>query len=225
MSAMCQHIAKMAIFLLYSDNGNGVPQGPDRALISIIADISAAKDGQPTLWHTPCSLRRQRPWRYSGVGENPGSRRGRKKRGRVMERPIERMSGRLMTILRCVSVAFQQARQSEIEVPAKRRFQLLYEAGNTHGGNPLDSRPGGKDLVTRAGIGIKAFLGCCSEANERARQSEIDVLARRSYRKSRETGSQGTGFQGPGFEGGEIREEAQRAPHEGGSGPSLAVVR
>ena len=141
-----------------------------------------------------------------------------------MEWAIGRVGSRLQTIRRCLSVAFHQARQAEIEVPSKRRFRLLCEAGNAPAA-PLDeTNPGGKYLVTRAGVGLKTFLRCCSEANQRARQSEIDVLARRSYPKFHETGSKGTGFQGSELEKAESSADDQRAAHQGGSGPFLNLV-
>lgn len=146
------------------------------------------------------------------------------KGGYVMEWTIGRVGSRLQTIRGFLSVAFHQARQAEIEVPSKRKFRLLCEAGNAPAA-PLDeTNPGRKYLVTRAGVGLETFLRCCSEANQRARQSEIDVLARRSYRESHAAGSKGTGFQGLELERGESGAEDQRAPHQGGSGPFLNLV-
>lgn len=142
-----------------------------------------------------------------------------------MERAIERKSSRLQTIRRCISVALQQARQSEIENPSKRSFRSLYESGNTPAAQARNTSPGGKDLVTRAGIGLQTFLDCCSEANQRARESEMDVLVRRFYRESRETGSKNRGFQSPEPVGGESGADDQRALHEGEADPSLAMGR
>jgi hypothetical protein len=138
-----------------------------------------------------------------------------------MERAIGHKSSRLQTIRRCISVAFHQARQSEVEVPSKRSFRLLYETGNAPAAQPHNTSPGGKDLVARAGVGLQTFLSCCSEANQRARQSEIDVLARRSYRENHETGSKETGFQVHELEERERSAGDQKAPHEGGSVPFL----
>ena len=142
-----------------------------------------------------------------------------------MERAIEDKRSRLQTIRRCISVALQQARQSEIEVPSKRSFRPMYEAGNTPAAHPHDTSPGGNDLVARAGAGLKTFLNCCSEANQQARQSEIDVLVRRFYRESLERGSERTEFQSSGPKERESSEEEQRVPHEGGADPSLVMAR
>lgn len=84
-----------------------------------------------------------------------------KKRGLAMDRVSTRVNGQLKTIGRCISVAFQQARQSEIEVPSKRRFRLLYEAGNGSIAHLRDSSPGKRNLpatsTTQTQSGVHEF--------------------------------------------------------------------
>lgn len=74
-----------------------------------------------------------------------------------MDKVSTRMNSPLQTIRRCISEAYQQTRESEIEVPSKRRFRLMCGAGNAPAADQGDSNLGKRDLLTRARVGLKTF--------------------------------------------------------------------
>lgn len=98
-----------------------------------------------------------------------------------MDAVSSRVNSQLQTIRRCISVAFQQARQSEIEVPLKRQFRLPYETGNAPAADQRDSSPGKRDLLTRTGAELKTFRKSFSEAIRQARLVENDRFAQKHY--------------------------------------------
>jgi hypothetical protein len=100
-----------------------------------------------------------------------------------MEGRIKRVFTRLQTICRCFSVAIRQAEESEIDTPSPRRFRRLDEPGEAPSAHLRNDASGLKELMTRAGIGLQTFRNCCAQANLQARQSEIDVPARRRFRE------------------------------------------
>ncbi len=99
-----------------------------------------------------------------------------------MRKESGRTRGGVKIFGRIFSDAFQQARQIEIDVLAKRGVRDRYRAD---GGSSAQHRDeGSPDEIppTRENGRLRTILRCCSEANRQATQSEIDVLARRRYR-------------------------------------------
>ncbi len=100
-----------------------------------------------------------------------------------MKGRIKRLMTGLQTILRCFSVAIRQAEESEIDNPSARRFRRLNGTGGAPS-SPLQGETSGlREVMTRAGIALQTFRNCCAQANRQARQSEIDVPARRRFRE------------------------------------------
>jgi hypothetical protein len=105
-----------------------------------------------------------------------------------MEKGSKSASPRIKSFGRVVSVAFQQARQSEFDVLSKRSFRERYASGDDYLAHPGDKGSHDEMPTTQANSGLRTIWRCCSEANRQAMQSEIDVLARRRFRESREAG-------------------------------------
>jgi len=136
-----------------------------------------------------------------------------------MEKGIKSVSPRVKTFGRVFSVAFQQARQSEIDVLSKRSFRKRYESGDDYLAHPGDKGSHDEMPATQANSGLRTILSCCSEANRQAMQSEIDVLTRRRFREFREAGGPEGNRSAPGGDAGDPRET--RTPQEGNRGRSL----
>lgn len=64
-----------------------------------------------------------------------------------MERVSTCKNSRLQTIRQCLSDAYQQTRESEIEVPSKRRFRQIYGDGNDPAPDREDSNLGKKGFA------------------------------------------------------------------------------
>ena len=99
------------------------------------------------------------------------------------ERWIDRVWRALKPLCNCVSVAARQAREAEIEVPSKRRFRQILESGEASFAIPQDAGPGMDEVVSRTGIGVRAFLDCLDDVKDRSENSLTDLAERRSYWK------------------------------------------
>jgi len=159
----------------------------------------------------------------TGMAASAGGRRndghGEECEENVMEKEIESVSGRIRTFGQVVSVAFQQARQSEIDVLSKRSIRERYESGDGSPAHLRDTRSHDELPTTQGNGGLRTIWRCCSEANRQAMQSEIDVLARRRFRESREAG--GPGGDSSALEGDAGTPRETRTPQEGKRGRSL----
>jgi len=138
-----------------------------------------------------------------------------------MEKGIESVHAMVKTFGRVFSVAFRQARQSEIDVLSKRSFRERYESKDDSPAHPGDTRSH-DDMLTAKGNGrLHAIWRCWSEANQQAMQSEIDILARRrGFREFREAAGPEGNRSAPGGDAGDPRET--RTPQEGNRDRSLA---
>lgn len=124
---------------------------------------------------------------------------------------IGRIGAGAKTFGRIFSVALRQAQQSEIDVLSKRSFRDRYEPGEDYSAHLRAAIPRDEKLPARVGGGLRTILGCCSEANRQAMQSEIDVLARRRFRGSHDAGDTIVDVSAP---EGEAGDAGERAPHE-----------
>lgn len=136
-----------------------------------------------------------------------------------MEKGTKSASPRIKSFGRVVSVAFQQARQSEFDVLSKRSFRERYASGDDYLAHPGDTGSHDDMPATQANSGLRTLWRCCSEANRQARQSEVDVLARRRFREFLEAGGQEDGKPVPGGDAGDLGEAG--TPQEGNRGRSL----
>jgi len=135
-----------------------------------------------------------------------------------MEKRNKSASPRIKMFGRVVSVAFQQARQSEFDVLSKRSFRERY-AGDDYLAHPGDTGSHDEMPTSQANSVLRTIWRCCSEANRQAMQSEVDVLARRRFREFRETGVPEGNRLTPVGDAGDPREA--RTPQEGDRGRSL----
>jgi hypothetical protein len=99
------------------------------------------------------------------------------------ERLTDRIFRKMHAICNCFSVASRQAKEAEIDLPAKRSFRRIYASGEASSDLPQDAGRDLQEVVARTGIGVRTFLDCLTDANHRAEQAESDVLSRRSYRE------------------------------------------
>lgn len=118
------------------------------------------------------------------------------------EKLTDRICRRMQIICNCFSTASRQAKEAEIDLPAKRSFRRIYASGDESSDLPRNAGSGLHELVSRTGIGVRTFLACLTDANHRAEQAETNVLLRRSYR----------GLHGPG-PGSAERDEAAAGEH------------
>jgi len=100
-----------------------------------------------------------------------------------MEKWKESMCRRMQTICNCFSAASRQAREAEIDVPSKRRFQLLYGSGDASSVSPMDAGTGLDGGMARTKIGLRAFLDCLNDAKNRVEWSRTDDITRRFYQR------------------------------------------
>jgi len=89
----------------------------------------------------------------------------------------------MQPICNCFSVAMKQAREAEIDVPSKRRFSLMYTSGEESVVRPKEKGLNIPEVVTRTGIGIRTFLDCLYDVEDRAENSLTDLEKRRPYWK------------------------------------------
>lgn len=136
-----------------------------------------------------------------------------------MEKGNKSASPRVKTFGRVISVAFQQARQSEFDVLSKRSFRERYASGNDYLAHLGDTGSHDAMPTTEANSWLRTIWRCCSEANRQAMQSEVDVLARRRFREFREAGVPEGDRPAPVGDAGGPREA--RTPQEGNRGRSL----
>jgi len=136
-----------------------------------------------------------------------------------MEKGIKTAGPRIKSFGRVVSIAFQQARQSEFDVLSKRSFRERYLSGDDYLAPPGDTKSHDEMPATQAHSGLRTIWRCCSEANRQAMQSEVDVLARRRFREFREAGVPEGDRPAPVGDAGGPREA--RTPQEGNRGRSL----
>ena len=108
-----------------------------------------------------------------------------------MEKGIDSVGGRIRTFGQGISFAFEQARQSEIDVLSKTGIRERYASGDDSSAHLRDTGSRDEMPTTQVNGGLLNFWRCCSEANRQAAQSETDVLARRRFRESREAGGPG----------------------------------
>jgi hypothetical protein len=136
-----------------------------------------------------------------------------------MEKGIKSAGPRIKSFGRVVSVAFQQARQSEFDILSKRSIRERYASGDDYLAHPGDTGSHDEMPTTQADSGLRTIWRCCSEANRQAMQSEVDVLARRRFREFRE--ADGTEGNRP-APGGDARDPGEaRTPQEGNRNRSL----
>jgi hypothetical protein len=136
-----------------------------------------------------------------------------------MEKGTESVRERVRTFGQVISFAIQQARQSEIDVLSKRSIRERYESGDDSPAHVRDTGSHDEMPMTQANGGLLNLWRCCSEAKRQAVQSEIDVLARRRFRESREAGGPEGGSSAPEGDAGTPRETA--TPQEGKRDRSL----
>jgi len=95
----------------------------------------------------------------------------------------ESICGKMQTICDCISVAAKQAREAEIDLPSKRRFSLIYASGEESVVRPKEKGHSIPEVVTRTGIGIRTFLDCLDDVEDRAENMLTDFEKRRPYWK------------------------------------------
>lgn len=95
----------------------------------------------------------------------------------------ERLCRKIHPICDCFSVAFKQAREAEIDVPARRRFRLIFASGDTSSDLPQDAGIGLREAAARSRIGLRAFLDCLDDAKIRSGLSTSHGSTGRSGRK------------------------------------------
>jgi hypothetical protein len=110
---------------------------------------------------------------------------GKEGKGGVMgkERLRDHVCGAMKPICKCFSVAFEQAREAEIDVPSKRRFRLFYASGDADSSLPQDVGTGLHEVAARTGIGIQSFFDCLDDAKNRVEESRTNARSRMSYRR------------------------------------------
>lgn len=108
-----------------------------------------------------------------------------------MGKILNRVNTELKTLCGCFSVAMQQARQSEIDVLSRRSFRHRNGLGDSPPAHLRDTGLAMNELMTRLGIGLRTFQSCCSEAQRRAEQGEIDTTARRFYQEMQRAARKG----------------------------------
>jgi len=99
------------------------------------------------------------------------------------ERLTDRVSRAMKSVCNCFSVAAQQAREAEIDVPSKRRFRQIYASGDADSSLPQDAGTGLHEVVARTQIGVRTFLDCLDDAKHQVEQSRTDAEKRLSYRR------------------------------------------
>jgi hypothetical protein len=99
------------------------------------------------------------------------------------ERIRDRVCGALKPICNCLSVAANQAREAEIDVPSRRRFRQGALSGEASSAIPQGAGAGVHEVAARTGIGVRAFLDCVNDARNRVQESRFDALSRMSFRK------------------------------------------
>jgi hypothetical protein len=134
---------------------------------------------------------------------------------------LKRIGTGLKTVCGCVSVAMEQARQSEIDVLSRRSFRERNGLGDPSPTHLRETGLGSKELMTRLGIGLRTFQSCCSEANRNAEKSEIDVSARRIFHELQGAGPEGGEESGPILEKKVASKEVPRETPLEGIEPSL----
>jgi len=95
----------------------------------------------------------------------------------------ESICGRMQTICDCISVAAKQAREAEIDIPSKRRFSLMHASGEESAVPPKEKGHSIPEVVTRIGIGIRTFLDCLDDVEDRVEKMLTDFEKRRPYWK------------------------------------------
>lgn len=105
-----------------------------------------------------------------------------------MEMDQKNFGGGVKAFGRTCSVAFRQARQSEIDVLAKGRIRERHAAEEescTHARHAGARESAG---VAPADNGLRTIRGCWTEASRQATQAEMDVLAKWRFRAFHEPG-------------------------------------
>lgn len=90
---------------------------------------------------------------------------------------------KMQTIRTCLSVVSRQSRESEVDVPSKRHFRLIYGSASPSSAPLLDAGTGPGGVVTHRGIGVWAVLDCLNDVKYRVERSRTDRFARRSYHR------------------------------------------
>jgi hypothetical protein len=113
-------------------------------------------------------------------------------KGGVMEAVMEqgkteslkdRVCRAMKPICNCISVAAQQAREAEIDVPLKRHFRQRVVSGETSSALPEDAGTRLHEVVARTQIGVATFLHCLDDAKRQVEQSRTDAGKRPSFRR------------------------------------------
>ena len=95
----------------------------------------------------------------------------------------DRLCRAMKPICNCISVAAQQAREAEIDVPSKRSFRQRATAGEASSALPQDAGTRLHEVVERTQIGVTSFLDCLNDAKHQVEQSRTDAEKRLSFRR------------------------------------------
>ena len=97
---------------------------------------------------------------------------------------LERFCRKMHPICNCFSVALKQATEAEIDIPARRRFRLIFASGDTSFGLPEDADVSLGKVAARSKIGLRALLDCLNDVKIQAGLRISDGLTRTSGRKA-----------------------------------------
>ncbi len=100
-----------------------------------------------------------------------------------MERWRDRTSERIQAIRNCVSAVSRQTRESEVDVPSRRHFRLIYGSGSPPSAPLKNAAAGPGGVVAHRGIGVWAVMDCLNDAKNRVERSRTDCFARKFCRK------------------------------------------
>lgn len=95
----------------------------------------------------------------------------------------DRVCRAMKPICNCISVAAQQAREAEIDVPLKRHFRQRAVSGETSSALPEDAGIRLHEVVARTQIGVTTFLNCLDDAKHQVEQSRTDAEKRLFFRR------------------------------------------
>jgi hypothetical protein len=95
----------------------------------------------------------------------------------------DRVCKAMKPICNCISVAAQQAREAEIDVPSKRSFRQRAVSGEASSALPQDAGTRLHEVVARTQIGVTTFLNCLDDAKHQVERSRTDAEKRLSYRR------------------------------------------
>ena len=96
---------------------------------------------------------------------------------------IDRVCRAMKSVCNCFSVAAQQAREAEIDIPSKRSFRQRATSGEASSALPQEAGTGLHEVVARTQIGVRTFLDCLDDAKHQVEQSRTDAEKRLSYRR------------------------------------------